>query len=91
MECIGNILQIFFRELGIDKPIHRYQALVVWKDVVGPKISSVTEPKRISNGRMFVKVASDAWRTELAFHKKDIIEKLNGHCGKGIIQDIIWI
>ena len=91
MEQIGNILHQFFYELGIDKPILKFQALDMWSKVVGEKISEVTEPRRITDGKIFVKVKNDTWRNELVYYKKNIIEKLNNELGSRIVKDIILI
>jgi len=70
---IGKILQNVINDLGIDQPIKRYEALNRWSDIVGKRIAEVTEPEKIKNGKIFVKVKTDSWRNELVFHKKDII------------------
>ena len=91
MDRIGKVLKKSFKELGIEKPLLRYQALTVWDRIVGKRIAGATEPIRVSGGKMFVKVKNDTWRNELVFHKKAIIKKLNDQCGARIIDDIVWI
>ena len=91
MEKIGNILHQFLHELGIEKPIMRYRALTLWPEVVGERISEVTEPDRLTNGKIFVKVKSDSWRNELVFYKKEIIDKINEKLGSTVVKDIILI
>ena len=91
MELIGNILNKCLADLGIQKPIKKYQALHSWHKIVGEKISKVTEPERVSDGKIFVKVKNDAWRTELVFYKKDIIHKINNAAGSSVVEDIIFI
>lgn len=91
MEQIGCVIKKFFVELGIERPVLKYQALFIWHEVVGRKISRVTEPKRISGNRLFVRVLNDAWRNELVFYKKDIIDRLNVKLGSKIIKDIILL
>ncbi len=91
MKTIGTILRSYFKDLGIEKPIHRYQAIDIWSEVVGIKISEVTKPQRISQGTMFVKVKSDTWRYEIEYHKQEIIHKLNHRLGDKTINDIIFI
>lgn len=91
MEEFGHILNLFIKELGIEKPIMRYKALSLWKNVVGKRISEVTEPCRLNNGKMFIKVKNDAWRNELLFHKLEIIKKINNELGSRVVRDIILI
>lgn len=90
-EKIGNILNQFLHELGIDKPIKRYEALYIWPKVVGNRISEVTEPKYISNGKIFVEVKNSTWRNEIIFYKAQIIDKMNRELGCQFVVDIILI
>ncbi len=91
MEQIGNILSKFLYELGIDRPVMKYRALTMWPEIVGERISNVTEAKRLTDGKMFVKVQNDSWRNELTFYKQEIIQKINKEIGLKIVKDIILI
>lgn len=91
MEHIRKILPPIIDEMGIDKPIKKYQALAEWSSVVGEKINAVTEPVRVENGKMFVRVTNDAWRNEIFYLKDNIINELNKKLGKKIIHDLILI
>ena len=91
MEHIGKIIKPIIEDMGIDKPIKRYQALSLWSKIVGEKINAVSEPIRIEDGKLFIRVKSDTWRNEIFFLKKKILHKLNKEIGKDIVQDIILI
>jgi len=91
MEKLGGILQKVLSDLSLEEPLRRAQALMIWNEVVGEKISSVTEPLRLDRGRLFVRVSSDVWRNELVYHKTDIIEQLNRKCGGTVVEDLIFI
>ncbi len=91
MMPLGDILKATIKELGIEKPIQQYEALVIWPQVVGEKIASVTEPKHIANGKLFIKVKNAAWRNELVFHRSDLIRKMNEKTGRVTVRDIILI
>ncbi len=91
MEQIGNILSKFLYELGIEKPIMKYRALRMWPEIVGERISKVTEAKGLTDGKMFVKVQNDSWRNEITFYKQEIIQKINREVGSKIVKDIILI
>jgi predicted nucleic acid-binding Zn ribbon protein len=91
MKTLGDILKATIKDLGIEKPIQQYEALVIWPKVVGDKIASVTEPRHIANGKLFIKVKNAAWRNELIFHRSDLIKKLNEQIGRAAVRDIILI
>jgi hypothetical protein len=91
LKKLGNILQQYFHDLGIEKTIKRHQAVSIWPDVVGEKISKVTNPVRVSKDTLFVKVINDAWRNEIHYYKTEIIQKLNQSLGSQMINDIVFI
>ncbi len=89
MESLGAILWQTLRELGIDQPVKRAEAIQIWPKVVGEKISQMTEPQFFSNGKIFIRVKNDAWRNELFFHKKELLRRLNQVLGESIVEDIV--
>ena len=90
MEPLGSVLRRTLRELGIEKPLKRAEAIRIWPTVVGERISQVTEPQFFSNGKIFVQVKSDVWRNELFFHKTELVHRLNTILGQPIVQDIVF-
>jgi hypothetical protein len=91
LKDIGNILQNVIKDLGIENPIRGYKALIIWPDIVGKRISGATQPIKIKNGKIFIKVRTDSWRNELIFYKMDIIQKLNASLGSSIVKDIVLL
>ena len=91
MKQLGDIIKSTIKELGIEKPIQQYEALVLWPKVVGEKIAAVTEPRHIANGKLFVKVKNAAWRNELVFHREDLVRKMNRQIGSAVIREIVLI
>lgn len=91
MELLGHILQACIRDLGIEKPLKKYNAMVIWPQVVGEKIANVTCPLRFENQKLYVRVKTPAWRNELVYLKPQIIENLNREIGEQVVDDIVLI
>jgi predicted nucleic acid-binding Zn ribbon protein len=91
MELLGNIIRNYLKDIGVEKPVKRYEALSLWNSVVGKRIADVTEPVRISDGKMFIKVKNDTWRNELLYHKQKIIRDINLRLETKAITDIVLI
>lgn len=91
MEHFGRIIQSYIHDLGIEKPILQHQAIIIWPQIVGDNISQVTEPLRLKDGKLFVRVNNDSWRNELVYYKSDIIGKLNRYLGQSIVEEIILL
>ena len=91
MESIHSVLKNYFKKSGLEQPIEQYQTLQEWPSLVGKTIAQVTEPQQIKDGKLFVKVQSDAWRNELIFYKQDMLIKINEKMGSKTINEIILL
>ncbi len=85
---LNELIHQFLRSIGIEGRIEENLAIVYWDQTVGKEISEKTEPFRISEGILSVRVSDPVWRNELHFFKNEIIQKLNRKIGKSIIKDI---
>lgn len=88
-ESIQSVLARFLKESGLEEPVRRYRTLQDWPEIVGESIAAVTRPERISNGKLFIRVENDAWRNELIFYKKEILEKVNSQLDSAISAIIL--
>jgi predicted nucleic acid-binding Zn ribbon protein len=85
---ISQLIRQFIESIGIGEKIEENFAIAYWDKAVGKEISEQTEPFKITDGVLFVKVADPAWRNELQFLKAEIITKLNKVLKKNIVKDI---
>jgi predicted nucleic acid-binding Zn ribbon protein len=91
MQHIGAPLKKFLKSAGLEKGIAQQGAMDIWADVVGESVSKKTETVGVEHGTLIVKTDTPAWRQELQFQKKQIIEKLNKKLNKKVIKDIRFI
>jgi len=91
MQHIGGPIKKFLRSAGLEKGIAQQNAMETWSDVVGKNVSNNTEPIGVEHGILTVKTETPAWRQELQFQKKQIIETLNKKLNKKVIKDIRFI
>ena len=66
-------------------------AVEEWAETVGPQIAAVTEPLRVSEGSLFVAVATSSWMMELTLMKGEIMRRLNAGKKDGKIQHIVFV
>lgn len=88
---LDNVLRKILREYGLEKKLNETEIVLRWSETVGKKISRVTEPIDIRDGKLFVRVSSATWRSELVLLKPHICNKINGLAGKKIITDIVFV
>ena len=65
------------------------KAIQSWAKVVGSFIASHTIDLSIKEGRLFVRVDSDALRNELSFSKSLLVKNLNEQVGKDVVKEIV--
>lgn len=90
-ETIGKIIEKILKNYGIEKKVKENQVINIWDEIVGRKISSITKPMRVADGKLFVQVCNSSWRSELFLLKPKILKKIQKEIGKGIIQEIIFV
>ena len=85
---LGALIQEQIERLGLGKKIKERQAVLIYKDVVGKEIAAVSEATDIRGGKLFVKVSSSTWRTELMYTRHLIAEKINAKLGAEIVKEV---
>lgn len=65
------------------------KAIQCWSQVVGPFIATHTIDLSIKNGVLYVRVDSDALRSELSYSKTLLMKNLNERVGKEVVAEIV--
>jgi len=91
IKAVGAAIQDLLENLGIERKIKEYDAVLRWNEVVGEKIASVTEAVKIEKGVLVVRVQNGPWRNELNLLKNDVIEKMNTVLGEKLVQEIRFV
>jgi hypothetical protein len=85
---MGEVLGEFLRRTGINRKIQEQKILNSWEEAVGEGIAERTQPIRVQNRVLQVKVANSVWMQELQFMKELILQKLHRQAGKDLLQDL---
>jgi predicted nucleic acid-binding Zn ribbon protein len=88
---VGELLSGFLNRRGLAARVEAASVVPEWPELVGPQIAAVTEPLRVSDGRLFVAVATSAWIMELNMMKADIMRRLNAGKRKGRIESLVFV
>ena len=83
---MGEVLGEFLRRTGINRKIQEQKILNAWGEAVGQGVAERTQPIRVQNRVLQVKVANSVWMQELQFMKELIMQKLQQQTGKNILQ-----
>ena len=86
---LGELIKEFFEQHRGSNYLDEMTVVNSWSKVVGPFIASHTIDLSIKNGVLFVRVDSDALRSELSYSKSLLMKNLNEMVGKEIVKEIV--
>nr|WP_304329013.1 DUF721 domain-containing protein [Phocaeicola plebeius] len=89
-EQIGDVLQQFLRQQGLETPLNEYRLVDAWKDVVGPVIARYTTNLFIKNQVLYVSLSSSVIRQELMMGREMLVRNLNAQVGSQVIVNIVF-
>jgi len=87
-QSAGSALQRLLEQLGLDRQLRTYRALMHWDEIVGAQLAQVARPLRIDAHTLWVAVKSHAWLQELTFHKRTILQRLNERVGEERFREV---
>ncbi len=88
---LGRVLHPYIQRSGLAPKIRENRLIGAWEQIVGKGVAEATEPARLQNRTLQVKVANSVWMQQLQFYKKLMIQKVNQFLGEPFIQDLRFI
>ncbi len=88
VKSIGDVLNQFLRDQGIETPLLQRRLIDAWEKVVGKTVSRYTGDKFIKNQTLFVKITNPALRQDLSMMRSKLVQRLNAEVGAMVIADI---
>ena len=89
VSTVGELIQEFYELHKGPDYVDELKVINSWKKVVGPFIASHTIDLAIRNHMLYVRVDSDALRSELSYSKSLLLKNLNDLVGKDLITEIV--
>ncbi|MCR5820900.1 MAG: DUF721 domain-containing protein [Bacteroidaceae bacterium] len=88
---IGELINQFMREEGLETPYNEYRIEKAWGEVMGQGIMRYTGRVFVKNQTLYVELRSSVIRQELMLGRPQIVARLNNHVGAQVIQKIMFI
>ncbi len=85
---LGEVLQKYIRDSGLETPLLQKRAVDAWDTVVGSVVRNYTTEKFIKNQVLFVKTTSPALRQDLSMMRTELTRRINDLVGAQIISDV---
>ena len=86
---LGDLIKEFYEQHRGAEYLDEVKVIESWPKVVGPFIATHTIDLSIKDGRLFVRVDSDALRSELSYSKSLLIKNLNEVVGKDVVSELV--
>ncbi len=87
-EQVGALLKQVLGNQGLGDQLSRYQAWLVWDQLVGEQIARRARPLRLRQNVLEVQVDHPVWMQQLQMLKPKILEKINQQIPNAGITDI---
>lgn len=89
-ESLGDVLQKFLRQEGLETPLNQRRLIDKWFELLGPGIAQYTGEIFIRNQSLFVQIKSPALKNNLMMERERLTKRLNEAVGAQVISNIIF-
>lgn len=86
---LGDLIKEFYELHKGPDYMNEIKVINSWPQVVGSFIASHTIDLSIKNNILFVRVDSDALRSELSYSKSLLMKNLNAIAGEEVVKEIV--
>ena len=88
---LAEALEAWIGRSGLRKRLDLAEVVEAWPELVGPQIAAVTRALAVApDGTLLVRVASNAWATELGLMTPRILARVNG-AKQGRVERVRWL
>lgn len=87
-KSIGELLQAYLRQEGLETPLAQHRILAEWNNAVGPAYAAYVSDMFIRNQTLHVFLKSPALRQNLMMRRMELVRELNRRVGMQVITDI---
>jgi predicted nucleic acid-binding Zn ribbon protein len=88
---LGDLIGKLMKDSGLEERVRRGRVFSEWERWVGSNVAKNAKPEKLEKEILWVKVSNEAWRQELYYQKRHLIEKLNTLADSKIIKDVKFI
>ncbi len=88
---LAEALDAWIARSGLRKRLDLAEVVEAWPELVGPQIAAVTRALAVTpDGTLLVRVATNAWATELGLMTPRILARVNGS-RQGRVEHVRWL
>jgi predicted nucleic acid-binding Zn ribbon protein len=88
---VGSVLPRVLKGLKLDKVLAAHSVANLWPQIAGPKTAEHTRAVEVDGKTLVIVVDGPGWTTQLRFLKPQLLKKIDGRVGKGLITDLRFV
>ncbi|MDG1573241.1 DUF721 domain-containing protein [Robiginitalea sp. M366] len=85
---LGEALKGFISAHGLQKGLDQVDIVAAWEAVMGPGVAGYTRQVRLRGTTLRVELTSSVLREELSLGNRKIVEMLNAHMGREVVEQL---
>lgn len=86
---LGEAIKHFLKAYKLEGKVTETDLWQSWETIMGPSIFRHTQSIELRKKVLVIRLDSSALRHELSFAKSKIVEKINEHVGKSIVEEVL--
>jgi hypothetical protein len=87
--AVGEVLPGVLGGMRLEKKQAETQIVVLWKQLIDPRVAAHAQPVGLAKGTLFVSVDSSVWLDEIVrYRRKEILERVQHALGREMVQRI---
>lgn len=86
---LGDAIKDLLNTYSLNTKLDEVKLLDAWRDTLGTMINNHTQKIYVQNRKLFVKLDNAALKNELMYSKTKLIQSLNEHVGRPVIDELI--
>ena len=88
---MGDVLKSLLKKTDLGKKMDQARIWSEWADIAGPALAEHGRPHAVNDQTLIIEVDSTVWMNRYAYHKWDILKRINRLFGREIISDIFLL
>jgi predicted nucleic acid-binding Zn ribbon protein len=88
-QAVGDLVEEFIGAEGWDQEVSVATLIARWPQIVGPDIAEHCRPEDYADGELSVRTDSSAWATQIRLLTPQMISRIQGVIGAGIVTDLV--
>lgn len=85
---VADLLAEVFKKGGLKRGVRRAEAVLLWPQVVGPKVAKFTEAKTLQDGVLFVEVSDSETAMHLSFQRQKFLNVYQAKFGVRDVREV---